>query len=322
MFPRLPVVRLLLAVLLLALAALTGCAPKKDDPLAIGVRTANDHAPFYIADKLGYYADEGLQVDVQLIPSNTEIVEAIQRGDLQVGVAPITTAIAAIAQGAPIKIVAMTGRGSDGLLVRADSGIQAIGDLRGKRIATIRGSILDVPLRQALDQAGLDPEQDVELVYFNQLGDMIQALKTGQVDASSNTEPFMTEAELQGWGRILSYYTESWPDHPCCVVFVRQDLLDQRPDAVQKLLRTHIRAVDYANAHPRETAEIIVEYLDAFDVDLVEASLAPEKMRIDYRIVAAEVEQMAGLMHAYGLIERQPSTEQLLDLSPLEAAVK
>ncbi len=322
--------RCMLVSLLAFLFVLGGCAriggsTAKDDvayngPITIGARTANDHSPFYIADKLGYYADQGLQVKLQLIPSNTEIIEAIQRGDLQVGVAPITTAIAAIAGGAPIKIVAMTGRGSDGLLVRADSGISDLRDLRGKRIATIRGSILDVPLRQALDQAGLDPDRDVELVYFNQLGDMIQALKTRQVDASSNTEPFMTEAEQQGWGKILSYYTASWPDHPCCVVFVRQDLLDRHPEVVQKLLRAHIRAVEYANAHPRETAEIIVEYLQAFDVDLVEASLAPEKMRIDYQVTAAEVDRMAALMHQYGLIERQPATEAMLDLSPLEAA--
>jgi hypothetical protein len=45
-----------------------------------------------------YYADEGLEAKVQLMPSNTEIIEAIQRGDLQVGAAPVTTAIAAIAE--------------------------------------------------------------------------------------------------------------------------------------------------------------------------------------------------------------------------------
>ena len=79
-----------------------------------GVRTANDHSPFYIAEKLGFYRDEEVDVDVRLIPSNTEIIEGIQRGEFQMGATPITTAIAAIAQGVPIRIVAVTGRGSDG----------------------------------------------------------------------------------------------------------------------------------------------------------------------------------------------------------------
>ena len=296
-----------------------GCRPKPAEPIAIGVRTANDHCPFYIADKYAYYADLGLDVEVKLVPSNTEIIEAMQRGDLQVGAAPITSAIAAIANGARIKIVAMTGRGSDGLLVRADSGISALTDLRGKTIATIRGSILDVPLRQALDQAGLDPDRDVQMLYFSRLGDMIQALKTGQVDASSNTEPFMTDAERQGWGKILLYYTASWPDHPCCVVFARQEMIDEQPEALRGILQAHVRAVDYAQANPRDAAEIIVEYLDAFDVDLVEASLSPDKMRLDYDIAPWEAERMAELMHRYGLIERLPSVEQMLDLTLLES---
>ena len=297
-----------------------GCATKPPGAITIGVRTANDHAPFYIADKLGYYSDEGLDVQVQLVPSNTEIIEALQRGELQMGAAPITTAIAAIAAGTQIKIVAMTGRGGDGLLTRADSGIESIDDLAGKRIATIRGSILDVPLRQALDEAGLNPLEDVQLVFYNQLGDMIQALKTGQVDACSNTEPFMTEAEQQGWGQILLYYTASWPDHPCCVVFAHQDMIDQRPRDVTSFLRAHVRAVEYANGHRGDTAAIIVEYLGAFDEELVAASLAPEKMRIDYRITGQEVERMAALMHHYGLIERELSAVELLDLTCLEAA--
>ncbi len=307
--------------LIVVLAACVPGQPAGKPTLRIGVRTANDHVPFYIADKHQLYAAEGLEATVQLIPSNTEIIEALQRGDLQMGAAPVTTAIAAIAQGTQMKIVAMTGRGSDGLLVRAGSGIEKLADLRGKRIATIRGSILDVPLRAALADAGLDPEKDVTLVYFSKLGDMIGALKTGQVDASSNTEPFMTEAVEAGWGRILLYYTAYWPDHPCCVVFCRNDFAQTYPDAVIQALRVHIRAVDWANAHPRETAEIIVEYMGgSFQVPVVERSLAPAKMRIDYDFTPDEIARMAQLMRQYGLIDRVPATSELVDTSFLQRA--
>jgi NitT/TauT family transport system substrate-binding protein len=295
--------------------------PAKSPILHIGVRTANDHVPFYIADKQQLYAAEGLEATVQLIPSNTEIIEALQRGDLQMGAAPVTTAIAAICQGTKMKIVAMTGRGSDGLLVRADSGIQRLEDLRGKKIATIRGSILDVPLRAALADAGLNPERDVTLVYFSQLGDMISALKTGQVDASSNTEPFMTEAVRAGWGRVLLYYTAYWPDHPCCVVFVRDDFARAHPDVVAKALRVHIHAVDWANAHPHDTATIIAEYLGgSFQVPLVEESLSPDKMRVDYDFTPDEITRMAQLMYQYGFIDRVPMASELVDMSYLQQA--
>lgn len=307
----------LLAVLIV-LALPLGCARPSNPQLAIGVRTANDHAPFYLASQLGYYDELGVQAEVQVIPSNTEIIEAARRGDLQMGAVPVSSAIAAIAHGVPIVIVAMTGRGSDGLLVRMDSGIGDVGDLRGKKIGTVRGSILDILLRQSLIAAGLDPERDVELLYFGQLGDMIAALKTAQIDAASNTEPFMTQAEHDGWARILYYYTRDWPDHPCCVVFARRDLVRAQPDLVQKVLRAHVRAVEYANAHPQETAQAIAEMVPGFDPALIEASLARDKMSIDYHLDPQEIQRMARAMHSLDLIERLPGIEELVDEQYLE----
>ncbi|MGB9723905.1 MAG: ABC transporter substrate-binding protein [Chloroflexia bacterium] len=308
--------RLGILVLGSLLLFLIGCGPAAG-PIQIGVRTANDHVPFYIADREGMYRQAGLEVRVHLIPSNTEIIEALQRGDLQMGAVPVTTAIAAIDQGAHLRIVAMTGRGSDGLLVRADGGIARWEDLRGKTIATIRASILDVLLRQALELHGLDPERDVTLVYFQKLGDMVSALKTGQVEATSNTEPFMTDAVRQGWGRILGYYTEQWPDHPCCVVVAREDFLREHPQEVEKILDVHVRAVERAQEDPAYAARVIVEYLEAFDPVLVEASLSPEKMRVDYTLSAEEIARMAGLMFRQGLLEHDPAGLDLVDLEPL-----
>ena len=304
--------------LVLPLMFVLGCGGRgRATSLVIGVRTANDHAPFYIADRQGLYRQRGLEVSVRLVASNTEIIEALQRGDFQVGAVPVTTAIAAIAQGSPLHIVAMTGRGGDGLLVRKEDGLTDLAGLRGKRIATIRASILDVLLRQALQGAGLDPERDVELVYMSTLGDMIAALKTGQVDATSNTEPFLTDAERQGWGRILTYYTASWPDHPCCVVIADDRFARRHPQALRDILAVHCQAVDWANAHPYETAQIIVDYLQAYTPELIADSLAPSRMRIDYRLEPGEIERMARLMVEQGLIEKAPAIERLVDLAPL-----
>lgn len=308
-------------IMVVGMVLLVGCG-RPSTALRIGVRTANDHVPFYISDREGFYRTEGLSVTTYLVPSNTEIVEALQRGDFQVGAVPVTTAIAAIDQGAHLRIIAMTGRGGDGLLVRQDSGIRDWVDLRGKKIATIKASILDVLLRQALQENGLDPDRDVTLVYFQKLGDMISALQTGQVDATSNTEPFMTDAALQGWGHIVGYYTEQWPDHPCCVVVAREDFIREHPDELDAVLRCHIQAVERANADLNYTAAVIVEYLEAFNVALVEASLATDKMRVDYTFTADEILRMARLMQAQGLLEHAPETLPLTDPDPLARALE
>ena len=188
--------KLVLALALTPIVARLGCAPRRHSgPIVIGVRTSNCQAPFYVADRRQLYAQRGQEVVVRLVPSNTEIIEAMQRGDFQMGSLPITTAIAAIAHGAPLHIVAITGRGSDGLLVRRADGPKELAGIKGGKVATIRASILDVLLQDALQHAGMDPRRDIEMVYMSKLGDMISALKTGQVMATSNTEPFMTDAE-------------------------------------------------------------------------------------------------------------------------------
>jgi len=305
-----------------SLFVLSGCSTRRleGERIIIGVRTSNCQSPFFIADKQGLYEKLGVKAEVQLILSNTEIIEAAQRGDLQMGSLPITTAIAAISRGTDIVIVAATGRGSDGILTRAADGYRTLEDLRGKKVATIRGSILDVLLRMALESEGLDPNRDLTLVYFNKLGDMISALKTGQVDATSNTEPFMTEAVRQGWGHILSYYTAQWPDHPCCIVFAQRDFARNHPRELEKILQAHLQAVDYACDHRQENSAVVVEYLGAFDKELVFASLAPEKMRLDASLTSDEVVRMAEYMQAYGLIDDVPPAERLVDLSYLTRA--
>ena len=200
-------------------------------------------------------------------------------------------------------------------------GFQSLSDLRGKKVATIRGSVLDVLLYNALAEQGLDPRHDVEMVYMGQLGDMVSSLRTSQIDATSNTEPFMTDAELQGWGQILTYYTAQWPDHPCCVVVARDDFARSDPSALQRILQAHCQAVQWAVDHPLDTAEIIVDYLQAFDVELVRRTLHPDKMRLDCRLRAGEVERMADMMASQGLIDGAQGRERLVDVGPLQESL-
>lgn len=311
------------ALVLVLVLSVAGCTPGQESgPVTIGVRTSNCQTPFYVADRQGLYEERGVEVTVQLVPTNTEIIEAMKRGDFQMGSLPVTTAIAAIANGAPLHIVAVTGRGSDGILVRKGDGITEVADLRGKKVATIRASILDVLLRNTLEQADIDPERDLELLYFGKLGDMISALKTGQVDATSNTEPFMTDAERQGWAQILTYYTADWPDHPCCVVLAREAFARQRSETLRSILSTHCEAVDWVSDNPGEAAQILVDTLGAFDRDLVESTFSPSKMRFDYSVQSGEVERMAALMVRYGLIDEVPHGYDLLNLKPLEEALE
>ncbi len=66
--------------------------------------------------------------------------------------------------------------------------------------------------------------------------DVAGALAVGAIDAFSMGEPFPGQAEMMGFGRLLFKAAEHWPDYMSCVVVVRQDVIDRRPEAVQALV--------------------------------------------------------------------------------------
>src|SRR5436309_2988785 len=66
--------------------------------------------------------------------------------------------------------------------------------------------------------------------------DVAGALAAKAIDAFSMGEPFPSQAELGGLGRVLFHAAEYWPDYMCCVLVVREDMIAQRPEAVQALV--------------------------------------------------------------------------------------
>jgi NitT/TauT family transport system substrate-binding protein len=66
--------------------------------------------------------------------------------------------------------------------------------------------------------------------------DVAGALAARAIDAFSMGEPFPSQAEIGGFGRVLFHAREYWPDYMSCVLVARQDMIDRRPDAVQVLV--------------------------------------------------------------------------------------
>ena len=66
--------------------------------------------------------------------------------------------------------------------------------------------------------------------------DVAGALAANAIDAFSMGEPYPSQAEMGGFGHVLFHAREYWPDYMSCVVVVRQDVIDTRPQAVQVLV--------------------------------------------------------------------------------------
>jgi sulfonate transport system substrate-binding protein len=191
---------------ILAAFALAACQPK----------SASDQTVLRIASQKGgtkslvlaSHALDGAPYKVEWseFPSAQALLEALGAGAVDAGAVGDAPFVFAFAAGDKIKVVEVTrasgGGGGTAVLVRADSLIHTPTDLRGKRIATGRGSIGHYLLLRVLDRAGLKPS-DVTLVFLAP-GDARAAFTSGSVDAWVTWGSYVGLAQLRDHARIVA----------------------------------------------------------------------------------------------------------------------
>lgn len=164
-----------------------------------------------------------------------EVKEMFLSGRLEATFLLAPLAMSLREQGVPIKIVYLGHRDGSALIVSKASGVRRVEDLRGKRVAVPnRYSNQRIMLHRALKRRGMSLA-DVTLVEMAP-PDMPISLETGGVDAISSGEPFMGQAELDGYGRALYQAKDEWPGFISCVLAVREDVITARRADVQGLV--------------------------------------------------------------------------------------
>lgn len=164
-----------------------------------------------------------------------EIKEALLSDKMQAGFMVAPMAIALRSQGAPIRIVYLGHRYGSAVVVRKDGPVKRFSDLKNRTIAIpSRFSDERLIVFRAMKTFGMKPG-DIKMVEMAP-ADVAGALAARAIDAFSMGEPYPSQAEMAGFGRVLFHAREHWPDYMSCVLVVRQDLIDKHPDAVQVLV--------------------------------------------------------------------------------------
>ncbi len=184
------------ACTLVIAALLAGCAtePAQTDAeelttVRIGyISNPNNVAQMFIAEQEGYFAEEGIELEITNFPTGISLSQALTGGSVDIGV--MGAAIANFPARGQGKLFLLNNLETDIHQVWAadGSGIESVDDLRGRTIATTTGSAGDVVLQAALDEAGLD-RSEVDVVNL-EMPSVANALITGAVDAASIWAPF------------------------------------------------------------------------------------------------------------------------------------
>lgn len=164
-----------------------------------------------------------------------ELKESLISGRVKVAyfLAPLAMELAD--NGIPVKVVALGHRSGAVVMVKTDAGIKSIKDLKGKRVAIPSRFAVDyLFVLRLLKQNGMSAA-DVQFVEMNP-PDMPAALYAGAVAAFATGEPFGAVAEMAGYARPLYMTRNEWPNYICCVLTVRQELIDEDRAQVQQLV--------------------------------------------------------------------------------------
>jgi NitT/TauT family transport system substrate-binding protein len=212
-----------------------------------------------VTDYISKFSDSGEIFMPRLFQGFPEIKEALISGRVQAAFIVAPMAIALVAQGVPIKVVYLGHRYGSAVVVRKDGPVSTVTDLRGRTVAIpSRFSDERLLLFRAMKIWGLKPG-DLKMVEMAP-PDVAGALAAGAIDGFSMGEPYPSQAEMGGFGRILFQAREYWPDYMSCILVVRQDLIDARPDVVQALVDGIARSglwLDQGKAYREDAADFV-----------------------------------------------------------------
>jgi NitT/TauT family transport system substrate-binding protein len=254
-----------------------------------------------------------------------EIKDALISDRVQVGFMVAPMAIALRSQGVPIKVVYLGHRYGSAVVVRKDGPVNTFPDLRGRTIAIpSRFSDERLIIFRVLKKFGMKAA-DVKLVEMAP-PDVAGALAVGAIDAFSMGEPYPSQAEMGGYGRVLFHAREHWPDYMSCVVVVRQDVIDQRPDAVQVLVDGIARSglwLENDIHHREDAADFVGRYYYRQNPKLLRWALTNPPDRVMYTPLTPfkpDFDLVRDLMIETGVLDRSIEFKDYVDTRFAEGA--
>lgn len=254
-----------------------------------------------------------------------ELKEAMMAGKVKAAYLLAPMAMDLADKGVPVKIVALGHRSGAVIMVDTASKARNLGDLRGKRIAIpSRFAVDNIFVHRLMKKYGM-ADSDVTIVEMAP-PDMPAALYAGAVDAYATGEPFGALAQRQGYARVLHMTRDEWPEYICCVLAVRQELIDTDRPTVQRLVNHVLAAGAWLESDTthRHLAADLAAKREFFNQDsaLIRFVMDNPKDRVTYgdlRLVKVEFDELMQLAYDGKILTRPVRYEKYVDDSFVRA---
>jgi NitT/TauT family transport system substrate-binding protein len=259
-------------LILISLMILTQCNNNKEKNtlVRIGYTPLIYAQPTFAAMEMGFFKEVGIEPELIRFENSTQIVNAVIEGSLDFcAIAPVLSVFAAEEKinhdDSLFKIFYYNLDSKEHpisfLLVKSDSNIKELSDLKGKTVGVFPGNILSIISTKLLLAKYMDPDREVK---FQDVGPQIQAqaLESGQIDAMFSLEPFATIILEKGIAKILYTAPQLSVSAPLPggTGFMSTKFVKEKPELAMKFDEAIQKAISYIRNNPSYAKEILTKY--------------------------------------------------------------
>ncbi len=277
---------------LLLLTILVSSAAHADE-IRFATQPIPHYAPIFVAKHKKWLDEELAKVGAKptlkwtSFSAGPPINESFASGQQDFGFLGDTPAIIGKSAGINTKIIGLTSTGPKSLavVVPTKSGIKSPKDLKGKKVAVVKGSYAHHLLVLVLKKGGLTTS-DIELINLSQ-ADIATSIVNGNIDAAAIWEPLITNLETQGSVRVLADGTGI--KKGALVIIATNDFVTKHRDQTKAILKAYQRGADFIKANPKAAAQLIAK-----DVNLSTDHLLKVLAKFDYNpaLQADDIEEL------------------------------
>ena len=275
------------------------------------------YAPMYLADGLGYFAEEGIEIELTNGGGADATMAAVLSGGADIGFCGPEAAIYVEIGGSndqPTVFGQLTKRDGSFLVGRSEQPDFEWSDLEGKEVlAGRKGGVPAMTFEYALKEQGVNATLNYD-VAFNM---MTAAFESGVADYCTMFEPVASEYEAAGKGFIVASVGQQSGEVPYTCFMAKRSYIDANPEIIDGFLRAVTKAIKYVNETPSdEAAQKLAPYFDGTSVQSLEISLESYKA-IDAWVTNMAMEESAldrlqDIIESAGELERRVNFDDIV----------
>ena len=268
------------------LASTLFSAPGFAGKLSLGHTTWVGYGTLYLARDLGYFEEEGLELELQTIEEASMYMAAAASGRLSGSASTIDEILKYRPQFCFKAVAALDeSYGGDGILV--DNSINSLDELKGQRVAVNEGAVSQFWLSYLLSQQGMDMS-DLKIENMT-ADDAASAFIAGRIPAAVTWEPHLSMVRSQNMGGKVLVDSSSTPGVIVDVVALNCDVIENQPEDVKSLVKGLYRAVEYTKENPEKAYEIMAKGVGGYLADPAELAEAAKSVRFYNRQMSEQL---------------------------------